>query len=106
MLRKWLFVLLFGLFVGGLGTSAAAAVNLNTASETELQAVKGIGPAKAKAIVDYRTKNGSFKKVEDLQNVSGFGAKSVEKLKPELTVGGGASGMPKPATSPSAASGK
>jgi len=66
---------------------AYAAVNLNTASVDELDAVKGIGPNKAKAIVDYRAKNGSFKSVDDLKGVKGFGDKSVAKLRSELTVG-------------------
>ena len=65
---------------------AYAAVNLNTASVDELDAVKGIGPNKAKAIVDYRAKNGSFKSVDDLKGVKGFRAKLVEKLKSEFTV--------------------
>jgi len=69
---------------------AYAAVNLNTASVDELDAVKGIGPSKAKAIVDYRTKNGSFKSVDDLKGVKGFGEKSIAKLRGELTVGDGA----------------
>jgi len=75
---------------------AAAVVDLNTATVTELDAVKGIGPAKAKAIVDYRDKNGPFKSVDDLKGVKGFGAKTIEKLRPELTVGGSAP-APKPA---------
>ncbi len=65
---------------------AFAAVNINTASVQELDAVKGIGPSKAKAIVDYRTKNGPFKSVDDLKQVKGFGAKSVAKLRSELSV--------------------
>jgi len=66
---------------------ACAAVNLNTATVEELDAVKGIGPSKAKAIVDYRSKNGQFKSVDDLKGVKGFGEKSVAKLRGELTVG-------------------
>jgi len=69
---------------------AYAAVNLNTATVDELDAVKGIGPSKAKAIVDYRAKNGSFKSLDDLKGVKGFGDKSVAKLRSELTVGEGA----------------
>lgn len=65
---------------------AFAAVNINTASVQELDAVKGIGPSKAKAIVDYRTKNGPFKSVDDLKQVKGFGAKSVAKLRNDLSV--------------------
>lgn len=69
---------------------AYAAVNLNTASVDELDGVKGIGPSKAKAIVDHRAKNGAFKSVDDLKGVKGFGEKSVAKLRGELTVGDGA----------------
>jgi len=75
---------------------AYAAVNLNTATVEELDGVKGIGPSKAKAIVDYRSKNGPFKSVDDLKGVKGFGEKSVARLRGELTVGeGGAKGVAK-----------
>jgi len=67
---------------------AYAAVDLNTASVAQLDGVKGIGPGKAKAIVEYREKNGPFKSVDDLKNVKGFGDKSIAKLRGELTVGG------------------
>lgn len=77
--------LLFGM-LAGIGV-ALGAVNLNTASEAELDAIKGIGPGKAKAIVEYRDKNGPFKTVDDLGNVKGFGKKSIDKLRPELSVG-------------------
>jgi competence protein ComEA len=65
---------------------ASAAVNINSASVAELDAVKGISPAKAKAIVDYRAKNGPFKSLDDLKSVKGFGDKSVAKLQGELSV--------------------
>ena len=68
---------------------AFAAVNLNTATASDLDGIKGIGPSKAKAIIDYRSKNGPFKSVEDLKNVKGFGEKSITKLKSELSVSGG-----------------
>lgn len=87
---KKLFVVLFALFAFAAASFANAAVDLNTATEAELQTVKGIGPAKAKAIVEYRTKSGPFKSVDDLDNVKGFGKKSVDKMRGELTVGGGA----------------
>ena len=64
-----------------------AAVNINTATLSELESVKGLGPAKAQAIISYREANGSFKSLEDLDNVKGFGKASVDKLKGELSVG-------------------
>lgn len=67
--------------------SAYAAVDINSASQSELESVKGIGPAKAKAIVEHRTKNGPFKTLDDLQKVKGFGKASVAKLKGELNAG-------------------
>jgi competence protein ComEA len=70
---------------------ALAAVNLNTATKEELDSVKGIGPAKAQAIIDYRKKNGSFKSVDELKNVQGFGDKTVAKMRSELSVDGAAS---------------
>lgn len=76
---------------------AFAAVNLNTATVDELDAVRGIGPSKAKAIVDYRSKNGPFKSVDDLKGVKGFGDKSVDKIRGELTVGDAAATPAKPA---------
>lgn len=74
------------LFLAGIGL-AVAAVNINTATVDELNAVKGIGPSKAKAIVDYRDKNGPFKSVDDLKEIKGFGDKSIAKLRGELSVG-------------------
>ena len=62
-------------------------VNINTASAAELDALPGIGAKTAALIVEYRQKNGPFKKVEDLMNVRGIGEKSFLKLKPQLTVG-------------------
>jgi len=65
----------------------AVAVNINTASAAELEALPGIGAAMAARIVEYRLKNGPFKKVEDLMNVRGLGEKNFLKLKPQLTLG-------------------
>lgn len=61
-------------------------VNINTANESELATISGFGPAKAKAIIDYRNKNGKFSKLEDLMNVSGIGEKTFEKIKDSITV--------------------
>jgi comEA protein len=61
-------------------------VNLNTATAAELEALPGIGASTAARIVEYRQKNGNFKKIEDLMNVRGIGEKSFLKLKPLITV--------------------
>ena len=63
-------------------------VNINTADADALGKVKGIGAKKAKEIVDYRTKNGNFKAVEDLKNVKGKGMndKWFDKIKDKVTV--------------------
>ncbi len=88
---------------------ALAAVNINTATQDEFIALhKGLGPAKAQAIIDYRKANGPFKSVDDLRHVKGIGAKRLEKLRPELTVGpaakvaatGAGKGDPKAAAGP------
>lgn len=68
------------------GLPAFAAVNINTATESELEAVKGVGPTKAKSIITYRETHGNFKSLDDLDNVKGFGKASIEKLKGELSV--------------------
>jgi len=68
--------------------AALAAINLNTATKDELVALPGIGPAKAQAILDYRSAHGPFKAVEEVKDVKGIGAKRFEKIKSELTVAG------------------
>jgi competence protein ComEA len=65
----------------------AAVVNLNTASVNELETLPGVGAKVAARIVEYRQKNGPFKKIEELMNVQGIGEKSFLKLRGQLTVG-------------------
>lgn len=66
---------------------ALAALDLNTATEAELDALPGVGPNRAQAIIEHRSKNGPFASVEDLRNVKGIGDKTFADLKPLLTVG-------------------
>jgi competence protein ComEA len=66
--------------------TATAPVNLNTATAEQLATIPGVGPKMAERIIEYRQKNGGFKKVEDLMNVSGVGEKSFLKMKPLITV--------------------
>jgi competence protein ComEA len=68
------------------GPSAAAPINLNTATVAQLETLPGVGPAVAARILEYRQKNGNFKKIEELMNVKGIGEKSFLKIKALITV--------------------
>ena len=62
-------------------------VNLNSATASQIATLPGIGEKAALRIIEYREKNGGFKKIEELMNVKGIGEKSFLKLKPLVTVG-------------------
>jgi competence ComEA-like helix-hairpin-helix protein len=69
------------LALGGLGIAAAQSINVNTATQSELESIKGIGPAKARTIIAERLDGGHFQDANDLQKrVRGIGMKSVEKM--------------------------
>ena len=61
-------------------------VNINSADEATLMAVKGIGQTRARAIIEYRQKNGPFKSIDDLTKIKGIKNKSLQKFKNQLTV--------------------
>jgi competence protein ComEA len=61
-------------------------VNINNASEIELQTLPGIGPSKALAIIEFRDTNGGFQTVNDLKKISGIGEKTFEKLEPHISI--------------------
>ncbi|CDA85656.1 comEA protein [Clostridium sp. CAG:230] len=67
-------------------SQGASKVNINTASVEELMQLPGIGEAKAKMILDYRTQNGAFQKVEDIMKISGIKEGVYNKIKENITV--------------------
>ena len=66
--------------------SDGARININTATSQELQTLRGVGPAMARRIIEYRQASGRFSTVDDLTNVKGIGEKTVEKLRDSITV--------------------
>ena len=67
---------------------AIASVDLNTANAQQIETLNGIGPAKAKAIVDYRTKNGPFKTADDLLKIPGIKQGTLSKIRSDITLSG------------------
>jgi competence protein ComEA len=85
----------------------AEPVNVNTADAATLaKALSGVGPAKAKAIVSYRDKNGPFKTVDQLAMVEGISQKLIDKNRADIRLGNDKSGADKPAAAPSAPAAK
>lgn len=66
--------------------SRSSIVNINTANETELEELPGIGASIAEKIIEYRNKNGKFKSIEDIKNVTGIGDSKFEKIKESIRV--------------------
>ena len=75
-----------GAVAGGTGVGGVALVNINTADEPTLETLNGVGPALAAAIIQFRTDQGSFTSVDQLDEVSGIGPATLEKLRPQVTV--------------------
>ena len=69
-----------------LSSIALARVDINTATESELEVINGVGPVKAKSIVEYRQKHGAFKALSDLEKVPGFAVTTVDKIKGTITI--------------------
>ena len=78
----------------GLCFSAQAAININTANQTELESLPGIGPVKAKAILEYRKKNGGFKSVDELTRVDGIGPVTLKNARNDIVLDASATSKP------------
>src|SRR5690349_11703571 len=92
--RKWIPTLAAMLVLSPFVVNAEP-VNINTADAGALaKALNGIGPAKAKAIVAYRDKNGPFKSVDQLSMVEGITQKLIEKNRADIKLGGDKSAAP------------
>jgi len=68
------------------GQESQDPIDVNTASEEQLELIPGIGPAMAQRIIAWREENGRFERVEDLLNVRGIGVKTLDKLRPYVVV--------------------
>ncbi len=77
-MKKLLMIIFSSLLFAG---AANAFVNINTATQEELQTLPGITATKAEAIINYRSKAGGFRRVEDVQNVEGINARTMDMMK-------------------------
>ena len=84
-MKKILLALILCLALAG---TAAAVVNINTATKEELTTIKGIGDKRAQEIIDYRKKNGDFKSVDELEKVPGIGPGTMKQIRSQVTVSG------------------
>lgn len=86
MLHKWILTFAMALCLVTGAAFAADKININKASEAQLESLNGIGVATANAIIKYRESHHGFKSVEELSNVKGIGEKKLSKLQSQLTV--------------------
>ncbi len=91
---KLLSSLLAGLLLAFASLAWAASVDINSADAKTLETLDGIGPSKAAAIVEYRSKNGPFKSVDELEKVPGIGQATLTKNRSNITLGGKAAAKP------------
>ena len=91
--------ILLALMFGFSSMLSAAPVDINAASADELsKTLVGVGPAKAKAIVEYRDAKGPFKSADDLKKVKGIGKATIEKNRASISVGGAPTAPAQPAS--------
>ncbi len=86
-MKRFLRAIVLAAVLGPAAALASAPVDINVADAAALEQVKGIGPAKAQAIVEYRSQHGPFASTADLVKVPGIGAKTVEQLGDQITAG-------------------
>ena len=67
-------------------TSNSSKININKASQTELETIPGIGPSTALKIINYRKENGKFNSIEDIKNISGIGDSKFEQIKEYISI--------------------
>ena len=77
---------------GSAAASSGVKIDLNTATQAQLESLPLVGPSMAKRIIEYRAANGPFKSVADLDKVKGIGEKTLAKLMPLVTVGDAGAG--------------
>jgi len=70
------------------GARLDGVVNVNQATPEQLQLLPGVGPARAKAIIEYRKSNGAFERIDDLLGVSGIGQRALDRLRPYVVLEG------------------
>ena len=86
-MRNLLGTLVLSLALAIAGAASAGPVNINTAdAKTLAKELVGVGPAKAKLIVEYREKNGPFKTADDLKRVDGIGSATVERNRAKIVI--------------------
>src|SRR3970040_2423591 len=85
VMKKLLLALAMWFAISGV---ALAVVNVNTATKEELTSLKGVGEKRAQEIINYRTKNGPFKTVDDLEKVPGIGPGIMKQIRSEVTTSG------------------
>ena len=83
MLARLFALILFACF----SLSALAAVDINAANQGQLETLPGIGPSKAAAIIEYRSKVGGFKTVDQLDDVPGIGPATLANLRDQVSIG-------------------
>ncbi len=87
MLKKlWLALFVGFFFLSANSVFAADAININTATQAQLEMLDGVGPATATAIIEYREQAGSFKTVGEVTNVKGIGDKKLAKFVDQIIV--------------------